>query len=185
MALERKAFFLDRDGVINVDHGYVCEPDSFEFTSGVFDACKMIVDNEFDIIVVTNQAGIGRGYYTEKQFAVLTQWMCQQFALHDIPITDVRYCPHHATHGQGEYLRECDFRKPNPGMIKAAATAHRINIADSVMIGDKMSDIQAGQKAGIEHLYLVDSQYESDGIAFGYQRCRNLLDAVKHYFNAR
>ena len=91
MVIMRKAFFLDRDGVINIDHGYVCEPESFEFVSGVFEACKRIVDEGYAIIVVTNQAGIGRGYYTEEQFAALTTWMCEQFALHDVTITDVRF----------------------------------------------------------------------------------------------
>ena len=185
MVIMRKAFFLDRDGVINIDHGYVCEPESFEFVSGVFEACKRIVDEGYAIIVVTNQAGIGRGYYTEEQFAALTTWMCEQFALHDVTITDVRFCPHHATHGQGEYLKDCDFRKPNPGMINAAATEHQIDLASSVMIGDKMSDIQAGQSAGIQHLYLVDSEYESDGVASGYQRCASLFDAVTQYFNGQ
>lgn len=178
----RKAFFLDRDGVINVDHGYVSEPDSFEFTRGVFDACKRIVDNGYVIIIVTNQAGIGRGYYTEAQFAELTRWMCQQFEEHHITLTDVRYCPHHATHGQGEYRKECDFRKPNPGMIIAAAEKHGIDVTKSVLVGDKMSDIQAGQSAGVSHLYLVDSDYDPDGTATGYSRCTDLKDAVSAFF---
>ena len=97
----RKAFFLDRDGVINIDHGYVCEPESFEFAPRVFEACKRIVDEGYVIVVVTNQAGIGRGYYTEEKFAALTKWMCEQFSQHGVAITDVRFCPHHATHGQG------------------------------------------------------------------------------------
>lgn len=181
----RKAFFLDRDGVINIDHGYVCEPESFEFAPGVFEACKRIVDEGYVIIVVTNQAGIGRGYYTEEKFAALTKWMCEQFSQHGVAITDVRFCPHHATHGQGEYLKDCDFRKPNPGMINAAATKHQIDLASSVMIGDKMSDIQAGQSAGIQHLYLVDSEYESDGVASGYQRCASLFDAVTQHFKGQ
>lgn len=185
MGLQRKAFFLDRDGVINIDHGYVSAPDSFEFTPGVFEACKRITEAGYVIIVVTNQAGIGRGYYTEEQFAGLTEWMCEQFALRGVTITDVRFCPHHATHGQGQYLKDCDFRKPNPGMINAAAKAHDIDVSASVMVGDKMSDIQAGQSAGIQHLYLVDSEYENDGVASGYHRCASLLDAVIQYFSSQ
>ncbi|GGF85330.1 D-glycero-alpha-D-manno-heptose-1,7-bisphosphate 7-phosphatase [Alteromonas lipolytica] len=180
--LNRKAFFLDRDGVINVDHGYVSSPDSFEFVAGVFEACKIIVNHGYDIIIVTNQAGIGRGYYSEEQFAGLTVWMREQFKERDIHITDVRYCPHHATHGQGEYLKDCAFRKPNPGMIVAAAREHGINVAESVLVGDKMSDIQAGQSAGIPALFLVDSHYDADGVASGYQRCGSLLEAVRLYF---
>lgn len=186
MLLSPKAFFLDRDGVINVDHGYVSEPESFEFVPGVFEACQKIISHGFDIIIVTNQAGIGRGYYTEDDFARLTTWMCDQFAKHQVPIKDVRYCPHHAKHGQGEYLKDCYFRKPNPGMIEAATAEHNIDLSASVLVGDKLSDIQAGQKAGISSLYLVQSDYEPDcspdAVMQNYHRAQNLADAVNQYF---
>lgn len=182
METKKKAFFLDRDGVINVDHGYVSRPEKFEFEAGVFDACRQIVTNGYSIVVVTNQAGIGRGYYSEEDFASLTQWMCSQFGEHGIDILDVRYCPHHSTRGQGEYLKDCSFRKPNPGMINAAAKKHNIDINASILVGDKMSDIQAGQQAGIEDLYLVHSNYAADGVASGYKNCTSLQDAVSQFF---
>lgn len=181
--VNHKAFFLDRDGVINIDHGYVCDVESFEFTPGVFEACQQIVKHGFEIIIVTNQAGIGRGYYTEEQYESLTKWMLEQFAEHQISIKDVRYCPHHATHGQGEYLKDCYSRKPNPGMIEGASKEHNIDLNSSVLVGDKFSDIQAGQRAGIPCLYLIQSKYEPDGGGGNYHQARDLLDAVNQYFN--
>ena len=90
-----KAAFLDRDGVINVDHGYVSTTDQFEFIDGVFAACRHLQQQGYLLIVVTNQSGIGRGYYSEAQFWQLTDWMKQQFAANSVDITDVFFCPHH------------------------------------------------------------------------------------------
>jgi len=149
MSGQRKALFLDRDGVINVDCGYVCRPDEFEFVDGIFDLCRAATERDYLVIVVTNQAGIGRGYYTEQQYHALTEWMCAAFLAQKVTIAQVYFCPFHPEHGIGHYKRTSDFRKPGPGMIMQAAREHAINLATSVLVGDKPSDIAAGVAAGV------------------------------------
>ena len=149
MTNKHRALFLDRDGVINVDHGYVHHPDEFDFMDGIFELCREAIELNYLIIVITNQAGIGRGYYTEQQFHDLTSWMSQEFTAQGIRIHQVYFCPYHAQHGIGEYKKESLFRKPGPKMILKAANEHHINLAESILVGDKVTDIQAGITAGV------------------------------------
>ena len=146
----RSALFLDRDGVINVDHAYVYKQENFEFVDGIFELCRAARAQGYELIVVTNQAGIGRGYYTEADFAQLTEWMCKRFSDEGAPITDVFYCPHHPEYGIGEYHKDSFDRKPNPGMLLRAAEKHQLSLPDSIMLGDKESDMQAARSAGVE-----------------------------------
>ena len=117
-----KAVFLDRDGVINHDFGYTSKPENFSIIDGVFAACRWFSEQGFQLVVVTNQSGIARGYYSETEFASLTSWMLKAFANEGITLAGVYYCPHHPTAGVGEYLQHCDCRKPNAGMLLQAAT---------------------------------------------------------------
>jgi len=153
--MKRRALFLDRDGVINIDHGYVHRPDGFIFIEGVFDLCRKARDLGYLIVVVTNQAGIGRGYYTEQAFHDLTAWMKQRFAEAGIDIAAVYFCPHHNEHGVGDYRRECRRRKPNPGMLLDAARDLAIDLSQSILLGDKESDIEAGRRAGLKRTVLL------------------------------
>lgn len=150
-----KALFLDRDGVINVEKNYVHKIEDFEFIDGIFELTKYFQDNGYLIIVITNQAGIGRGYYTDEDFHKLNDWMIDQFKQKGILITEVYYCPFHPTHGIGEYKKDSFDRKPNPGMILKAARKYNINLSESILIGDKEGDILAGNNAGIESNYLI------------------------------
>jgi D-glycero-D-manno-heptose 1,7-bisphosphate phosphatase len=147
--MTRRALFLDRDGVINIDHGYVCRPAEFEFVDGIFDLCRQAAGLDYRVFVVTNQAGIGRGYYTEQQFLEATDWMRRQFLAQGARIEQVYFCPFHPEHGVGDYRRESACRKPGPGMILQAAREYHLNLAASVLVGDKESDIEAGQAAGV------------------------------------
>lgn len=151
----QKAAFLDRDGVINIDHGYVSSPEQFEFIDGVFDACRHLQQQGYLLIVVTNQSGIGRGYYNEQQFHALTGWMTAQFALHGVTITDVFFCPHHPVNAKPPYQVDCDCRKPAPGMLLQAIEKYQINPGQSLMLGDKKADMQAAQAAGVGRKVLV------------------------------
>ena len=151
----KKALFLDRDGVVNIDHGYVYQAEKFEFVEGVFEACKAFQQAGYDIVVVTNQSGIGRGYYTEQDFHTLTTWMVSQFAQHGVTILDVFFCPHHPEKALPKYLKACDCRKPAPGMLLEAMSKHQIDPKMSIVVGDKSSDIQAGINAGLAHKFLV------------------------------
>ena len=146
-----KALFLDRDGVINVERRYVYRIDEFEFLPGIFDLCQAGCDAGFVPIVVTNQAGIGRGYYTEADFQRVTAWMLDQFRLRGIRIGRVYHCPFHPTEGIGEYRRDSFDRKPNPGMILKAKNDFALDLANSLLVGDKDSDIEAGRAAGVRY----------------------------------
>jgi D-glycero-D-manno-heptose 1,7-bisphosphate phosphatase len=162
---QARALFLDRDGVINIDHGYVCQPGQFEFVDGIFALCRQAAGLGYRIVVVTNQAGIGRGYYTEQEFHALSDWMCRQFLAQGVAIDGVYFCPYHPEHGIGEYRRESEFRKPGPGMILQAAREHGLDLAASCLVGDKASDIQAGLAAGVglNILYRPENaQYDRD-----------------------
>ena len=111
----KRAAFLDRDGVINIDHAYVHDREHFEWVPGVLEGARMLTDAGFLLVVVTNQSGIGRGYYTEADFHALTDWMCGVFAEAGAPIAAVRFCPHHPEKALGLYRRECRCRQPQPG----------------------------------------------------------------------
>lgn len=151
----KKALFLDRDGVVNHDTGYAHRPEEITFVDGIFELCRRARRKDFEIIIITNQAGIGRGYYTEAQFHALMKWMGERFAREGAPITAYYFCPHHPEHGIGEYLCACECRKPAPGMLHAARARHNLDMRASVLIGDNETDLAAGRAAGVGRLYRV------------------------------
>ena len=140
----RKALFLDRDGIINVDHGYVSRIEDFKFSKGIFKLLHLFQKEGYLFFIVTNQSGIGRGYYSEKDFQALTRWMLESFKVHDITITEVYHCPHTPE-------ANCQCRKPATGMINNTIKQYNIDLATSWMIGDKQSDIDFARHAGITH----------------------------------
>lgn len=148
----RKALFLDRDGVINVDRDYVYRIDDFEFIDKIFEICTRYQENGFLIFVVTNQAGIARRIYSEDDFLNLTHWMIQRFKDKGISITKVYYCPHHP-----DFTGSCTCRKPQPGLFLKAAEEFDIDLPGSVLIGDKESDLMAGQNAGINKCFYIQN----------------------------
>ena len=156
-----KALFLDRDGIINIDYGYVYEISQFEFVDGIFDLCLTAQKKGYDIFIVTNQSGIARGYYNIEDFNQLTTWMLSQFDEQNIYIKDVYYCPHHPSKGSNEYKMECLCRKPAPGMLIRACEQYDIDLANSILIGDKLSDMEAAQNAGINKRILVNEDFTS------------------------
>jgi D-glycero-D-manno-heptose 1,7-bisphosphate phosphatase len=161
---QSSALFLDRDGVINVDRGYVHRPDQFEFVPGVFELARFWArELGRPIVVATNQSGIGRGYFDERAYADLTHWMCGRFAAEGAAITRVYHCPYHPLHGVAEFRRDHPWRKPNPGMILQAASDLALDLARSAIVGDKMSDIEAGAAAGIPVRILVGADHLARG----------------------
>ena len=173
------ALFLDRDGVINVDHGYVHRIEDFEFIPGIFELCRAARALGHKLVVVTNQAGIARGLYTEGQFHALTAWMKQRFVEEGAPLDGVYFCPTHPSAGLGAYRVDTEFRKPGPGMLLQAARELDIDLPRSTIIGDKVSDMQAGAAAGVRRLFLVDPQNDQSlpPAWVGVHRIRRLLDA--------
>lgn len=158
----RPALFLDRDGVINHDDGYTHRIEAFVFRDGIFDLCRTAQARGMALVVVTNQAGIGRGYYTEADFRTLTDWMLARFADQGVTIAGVEHCPHHPTQGIGAYRRDCPRRKPAPGMTLDASAAHGLDPARSAMVGDKASDMQAALAAGVAtRILLTDDAAEA------------------------
>ena len=153
-----KVAFLDRDGVINVDYGYVVIQEQFEFVDGVFTVCRLLRDLGYELIVVTNQSGIARGYYSEQDFLDLTAWMCEQFNRQGVPLLDVFYCPHHPQAAILNYRQNCRCRKPAPGMIEQACQKYPIDLQRSIMIGDQISDLQAAQAGGVSKFYLLSNE---------------------------
>lgn len=147
--LGSRALFLDRDGVINHDSGYTSSAENFRFIEGIFDLCRAAKRLGYLLIVVTNQAGIGRGHYSEEDFLALTEWMLSRFKIEGAPITDVFFCPYHPEHGVGDYKKDSFDRKPNPGMLLRAAEKHGLDLGRSIMIGDKDSDMYAACKGGV------------------------------------
>lgn len=147
--MDRPALFLDRDGVINEYRPYVHRIADFQFIDGIFDLVAAAGKAGYLTIVVTNQAGIGRGLYTEQDFWRLTDWMTARFADHGCRIDRVSFCPTHPQQGIGQYCVDSERRKPRPGMILEAAKDFAIDLGQSILIGDKASDIQAGLAAGV------------------------------------
>ena len=152
----RRALFLDRDGVINVDHHYIFRPDQFEVIDGVFDALHRARSLGCALIVVTNQSGIARGYFTPAQYRTLEHHMRAVFAAAGIHFDAIYHCPHHPDGIVAAFAIPCACRKPAPGMFLRAAHEHDIDLAASVMVGDRPSDIAAARAAGVGRTYLVD-----------------------------
>jgi D-glycero-D-manno-heptose 1,7-bisphosphate phosphatase len=176
-----RGLFLDRDGVVNVDYGYVSSRERFHFIDGIFELTKEALQKDYIIIIVTNQAGIGRGYYTERDFLKLTKWMCQVFDSHGISISKVYYCPTHPSEGKGHF-RVADFRrKPNPGMILEAQREFNVDLSRSILVGDKLSDMQAGMAAGLGVNILLQADEPSSTVAgIKYRRVTSLA-AIKKF----
>ena len=175
MAAERKpALFLDRDGVINVNRGFVSRCEDFEWMPGIFDVARTAVGRGMPIVVVTNQTGIGCGYYSEDDFADVTRFMRKRFDDEGAPLAATYHCPFHPDAIEERY-RAADhpWRKPNPGMILAARDDLYLDLARSALLGDRAVDLQAGQAAGVGALGLIG---DADMTAAGVLRFHRFAD---------
>jgi len=147
----KKALFLDRDGVINVEKNYLYKIEEFEFVDGIFELCRYYCSLGYLIIVITNQSGISRNYYTENDFNILTSWMLDKFIKNKVNIDKVYFCPHHPN-----ISGECSCRKPKAGMLFDAQKEFDLDLKNSILIGDKERDIESGISAGLKETYLFD-----------------------------
>jgi D-glycero-D-manno-heptose 1,7-bisphosphate phosphatase len=157
-----KALFLDRDGVINKEVNYLYKIEDFEFLEGVIETCRYFQNAGYLLFVITNQAGIARGYYTEDDFHILNNWMLEQFKNSGSHITKVYYSPYHPVYGIGKYKQDTLCRKPKPGMILQAQQEFNLDLSASILVGDKESDIEAGIAAGVRTNILVRSGHSID-----------------------
>jgi len=150
-----RALFLDRDGVVNVEVGYLHRIEDVEFVPGIVSLCRTAMGLGYRLIVVTNQAGIARGFYTEDDFLALMEWMRAELRKDGVEFDAVYHCPYHPEHGVGVYRREHEDRKPGIGMLRRAVKEFDIELRNSVMVGDRCSDIIAASKAGLRQAFLV------------------------------
>lgn len=161
----RPAAFLDRDGVINREVGYLHRWEDFDFLPGALDGMRRLRDAGYALVIVTNQSGIARGYYTEADYQALTARLREAMQAVGCPPDGIYHCPHHPGGRRPEYSRECDCRKPRPGLLLRAARELRLSLADSLMVGDKQADAEAARAAGVGHVYLVRSGHALDARA--------------------
>ena len=180
MKIKKPALFLDRDGVINIEKNYIYKVSDIEFMDGIFDLVRLAKKKNYLIFVITNQAGIGRGLYSEEDFFLLNNWMIEFFASQQASIDKVYYCPYHPEFGIGGYLRESSRRKPNPGMIIDACNDFNIDLSMSVLIGDKYSDIQAGISANVNKNILLCSSGKAKSLKEDdFSIIKNLNEAIE------
>jgi D-glycero-D-manno-heptose 1,7-bisphosphate phosphatase len=177
---KRRALFLDRDGVINFDRGYVHRIDDFEFVPGIFELVRYAVhDLGWPVVVATNQSGIGRGLFDEKAYNALTQWMCGRFRAERAPLTRVYHCPYHETLGIGAYRVDHPWRKPKPGMLLQAAEDLGVDLPGSVLIGDGTRDMEAARAAGISaRIQIVRDDSAPSSAVDSWQTVKNLGEAL-------
>jgi D-glycero-D-manno-heptose 1,7-bisphosphate phosphatase len=143
------ALFMDRDGVINIDYDFVHKVEEFDFVPGIFELTRKARDHGYRLVVITNQSGIGRGLFTQRQFDDLCAFMCAEFLRQGVEIAGIYVCPWHPIHQGALPARDSYWRKPSPGMILEAALKLHLDIARSVFIGDRHTDILAAKKAGV------------------------------------
>jgi D-glycero-D-manno-heptose 1,7-bisphosphate phosphatase len=151
-----RALFLDRDGVVNEEVGYLHRAEEVRFVDGIFSLCRTAAKLGYRLIVVTNQAGIARGYYSERDFHLLMDFMRAELRNEGIELDAVYFCPYHPEHGVGEYKRDHEDRKPGSGMLRRGALEFDIELSDSIMIGDRCSDIAAANAAGLRQVFLIE-----------------------------
>jgi D-glycero-D-manno-heptose 1,7-bisphosphate phosphatase len=178
------AVFLDRDGTINEEVNYLSCPSQLNLISGASEAIQILNEKNIPVIIVTNQSGIARGYFDEKQLNTINDTLRNILLAVGAVIDDIYYCPHHPEAEIATYQMNCDCRKPNPGMLIKAAQKWQLDISHSFLIGDKASDIVAAQRAGCKTI-LVKSGHGSDELSrwsgIPYPDCvvDNILDAVQ------
>jgi D-glycero-D-manno-heptose 1,7-bisphosphate phosphatase len=150
-----RALFLDRDGVVNVEVGYLHKAADVTFMDGIFSLCRTAMKLDYRLIVVTNQAGIARGYYTEQDFQDLMEWIRTRLRAEGVELDAVYHCPFHPEHGVGDYKRDHEDRKPGTGMLRRGAHAFGLDLEKCVMVGDRCTDIAAANAAALRQAFLI------------------------------
>jgi D-glycero-D-manno-heptose 1,7-bisphosphate phosphatase len=178
-----RGLFLDRDGVINVETNYLYLIEHARFMPGIFELCRTAQHMGYRLIVVTNQAGIGRGIHTEQQYFDLMDWMRGEFAREGVTLDAVYHCPFHPEAELAEYRRESLDRKPGPGMILRGAAEFSLDLAASIMVGDRCSDIAAANAAGVGKAFLIDGT--EPGPCDGSYEMVQTLEAVREWLVKR
>ncbi len=183
--MPNRCVFLDRDGTINEEVNYLSHPKQLRLIAGAAAAIKLLNQAEFKVVVVTNQAGIARGYFTEQTVREIHQALERMLGEQGAAVDAIYYCPHHPAAGIGVYRQECNCRKPNPGMLERAARELNIDLGESFVVGDKISDLEAGLAVGCRNIlvqtgYGLESTNEFSGAAWRPEYVAdNLLEAAR------
>ena len=176
--MKEKACFLDRDGTLNVEVSYLHEPEKLKLEKYVPEALKLLQDNGFKLIVITNQAGVARGMYEEKDIALVHEKMQEFLKEYGVQIDGFYYCPHHP-----DFSGKCECRKPGTALLRQAAEDFNIDLSRSYMIGDRLSDIQAGENACCKKSFLVKTGYGIEAAAshadYPFNIAENLFEAAE------
>ncbi|HEX2988596.1 MAG TPA: HAD family hydrolase [Chloroflexota bacterium] len=149
-----RAVFLDRDGTLIRNHHYGCDPDSIEFLDGVVDGLRLLKLAGYKLVVVTNQSGVARGYFTEECLLAMHRRLGELLEREGVSIDGFYYCPHHAEGVVPQYSHVCDCRKPEPGMVLRGCEELAIDPSHSWLIGDTLDDVEAGKRAGCQAILL-------------------------------
>ena len=174
---KRRAVFLDRDGTINVEKDYLYKIEAFEFIPGAQEAIKRLKEAGFVVIVVSNQSGVSRGYFDEDAVNRLHQHIQSELTAYGTSIDAFYFCPHHPDKGLGDYKVDCNCRKGKPGMLLQAAREHDIDLQNSFMVGDKLADIEAGERAGCKSILVLTGYGEATALtpeAASVVKCQDL-----------
>ena len=173
------ALFLDRDGVINHEIGYLYRRDDVRWVDGIFSLARAAIACGYRIVVVTNQAGIARGLYSTEDFLALMSWMRAEFAAQGAPLSAVYHCPYHPEHGIGPWRREHEDRKPSPGMLLRAARDLGLDLSRSALVGDRCSDVAAAKAAGLTRIFLLAGT-ESNPCTAAHTQVNTLAEVEAH-----
>lgn len=184
---KQAAAFLDRDGTINLDKGYFCRPEEFEFEQDSIEGIRLLNQAGYKVFVISNQAGIALGHFTEKEVEKLHTWLVAELAKHDAYVDGFYYCPHHAKLGLGDYKTVCECRKPAPGLLLQAAYEWDIDLEKSYMVGDHNSDVEAGRAAGVTPIFVRTGHgdHEEQFVDKDVCKAANLYEAVSKYILGR
>jgi D-glycero-D-manno-heptose 1,7-bisphosphate phosphatase len=174
-AMSGRALFLDRDGVVNEEVGYLHRAEEVRFVDGIFSLCRTAAGLGYRLIVVTNQAGIARGYYSETDFEALMEFMRRELRSKGVELDAVYYCPFHPDHGVGKYRREHEDRKPGTGMLRRGAREFGVELSESVLVGDRCSDVGAANAAGLRQAFLIRGT-EAEGCGGEYLAVTSLAE---------
>lgn len=186
--MKQKAIFFDRDGTINVEKGYLYKTEEFEFIEGAVEALRMAQNAGYKLIIITNQSGIARGYYTEEEFLELNKWMMETLAGKGVRIERVYYCPHYPHAKIKEYSIDCNCRKPKRGLYMQAISDFDLDISACYVIGDKIRDCSICEKGGCKGFLIAENEKDDvieavkAGKVCNVDYAKNLLEAVKKIF---
>lgn len=170
----RPAVFLDRDGTINVEKGYLCRKEDFMYLEGAVEGLRKLQNMGYLLVVVTNQSGIARGYYSENDLQELTDWMVSDLKDKGISIAGVYYCPHHPQAKIGKYRKVCDCRKPKTGLFYRAAEELHIDFGKSIAVGDKWRDLEICNERKVKGILLSACDEVTEDVIV----CRNWMEII-------